>query len=186
MLRSIGCCFLVFLLVACAGKSQNRPQSQNSASYVIDKDSFERFRRAFEMQAERGEITWVAAATKTRDLDKNWASRVMFSSTWKYDSDDEEYHAFCIAMAERLDSKQITFAQYDAARIERMNAIDARRQILSSSQRGQISPTSSGVMCFLDRDWTSGLNKNCVYKCGVSESVRTVGSTQLCPLNFRQ
>ena len=41
-----------------------------------------------------------------------------------------------------------------------------------------------GGMCLFQREWTSGLNKNCVYSCAGSEAVQTVSSVALCPLSI--
>lgn len=39
---------------------------------------------------------------------------------------------------------------------------------------------SSGLICFSQREWISGFNKNCVYSCLGSEVVQTIGATALC------
>lgn len=46
-------------------------------------------------------------------------------------------------------------------------------------------PTLRG-QCFLQREWTSGFYKNCVFRCVAGEVVRTVTSTELCPLHTAQ
>jgi hypothetical protein len=94
-------------------------------------------------------------------------------------------------LAERLDRKQISFAEFDAARLQRFNAIQARRQSLNNQQRiiQNTQQTSGsvggqGVTCFKQREWSSGFNKNCVYSCLGSEAVQTIGATELCPLSI--
>lgn len=99
------------------------------------RNEYNRASAAFDQQAKEGKITWVQAATKTKETDiflaKNTAK---YDTSWKYDSSDEEYHAYCIALAERLDRRQISFAQYDAARIEKLNQINERLQSLGMQQ----------------------------------------------------
>ena len=184
MLRYIISGFLVLTLSACAGLglgTDNR-RVQNA---------FDTGKARLEQKARAGEITWVQAATQTRELDQYFARRTDLDTTWKFDQDDEEYHAYCIALAERLDRKQISFAEFDAARLQRFNAIQARRQSLNNQQRiiQNTQQTSGGVggqgvTCFKQREWSSGFNKNCVYSCLGSEAVQTIGATELCPLSI--
>ncbi len=44
--------------------------------------------------------------------------------------------------------------------------------------------TGVGTTCFKKREWTSGMNKNCVYDCLGSEAVQTISSIELCPLSI--
>lgn len=106
-------------------------------------NAFDSGKAQLEQRAAAGEITWVQAATQTRELDKYWAGRTDLDTTWKYDRDDEEYHAYCIALAESLDRNKISFFQFDAARIQRFNAIQARRQSLNAQQAQQPSNIST-------------------------------------------
>jgi hypothetical protein len=46
------------------------------------------------------------------------------------------------------------------------------------------SDPSGGITCFKQSEWTSGVNRNCVYNCLGSETVQTIGATQLCPLSI--
>lgn len=184
MLRYFTTVLLVLFLSACAGHglgTDNRGVQ----------NAFDTGKMRLEQRARDGEITWVQAATQTRELDKYFARRTDLDTTWKYDLDDEEYDAYCIALAERLDRKQISFADFDAARLQRLNAIQARRQSLNSQRRiiqnTQQSTNSFGgqrVTCFKQREWNSGLNKNCVYSCLGSEAVQTIGAAELCPLSI--
>ncbi|UUZ65143.1 hypothetical protein LP417_11130 [Polaromonas sp. P1-6] len=184
MLRYLITAFLICTLSACAGLglgTDNR-KVQNT---------FDTAKARLDQKARTGEITWVQAATQTRELDKYFARRTDLDTTWKYDQDDEEYHAYCIALAERLDRKLITFSEFDAARIQRFNAIQARRQSLNAQQRiiqntQQSSGGASGrgVTCFKQREWNSGFNKNCVYSCLGSDAVQTIGAAELCPLSI--
>lgn len=174
---------MLFILTACAGLGLglDNHRAQNA---------FDTAKAKLEQKAASGEISWVEAAIKTRELDKYFAGRADLDTTWKYDQDDEEYHAYCIALAERLDRKQITYAEFDASRLQRFNAIQARRQTLDTQQQiantrmQQPAYSRGGVSCFKEREWTSGFNKNCVYSCLGSEAVQTIGATQLCPLTI--
>ena len=95
---------------------------------------FEKMQNQYEQQARNGSIKWVEAAGRTRDLDKSLAEdQGIIFKDWKYDQDDDEYHSYCLALAERLDRKQITFSQFDAARKARFNQIVARRQSLNAA-----------------------------------------------------
>lgn len=184
MLRHIVTVLLAFTLSACVGL---RHGSDNRRV----QDAFDTEKARLEQQVRAGEKTWVQAATQTRELDKYFARRTDIDTTWKYDQDDEEYHAYCIALAERLDGKQISFAEFDAARLQRFNEIQARRQSLNAQQRIiQNTQQSSGSVgrreftCFKEREWSSGFNKNCVYNCMGSEAVQTIGATEMCPFSI--
>lgn len=182
---------LVLSLTACAGLGLGLDNRR--VQYAFDTA-----KAKVEQRAMDGTITWVQATKEIRDLDKYVATRTDLDSTWKYDSDDEEYHAYCIALAERLDRKEISFAEFEAARQQRFNAIRTRRQSLNVQQQiidnmalqqitnnaSRPSLSTGGITCFKQREWTSGLNKNCVYDCLGSEAVQTVGATQLCPLTI--
>jgi len=182
---------LVLSLSACAGLGLGLDNRR--VQYAFDTAKAMKERRAAE-----GKTTWVQAAKEIRDMDKYVANRTDLDTNWKYDADDEEYHAYCIALAERLDRKEISFAEFDAARQQRFNAIRSRRQSLNAQQQiidnmalQQITNTASrpsissgGTTCFKQREWTSGLNKNCVYDCLGSEAVQTVGAAELCPLTI--
>ena len=183
MLRQLLTIFLLCILTACAGLGLGLDNRRVQNIFDVEKAKIEQ-------KAASGEITWVQAATNTRDLDKYLAGRTDLDTTWKYDQDDEEYHAYCIALAERLDRKQISYSEFDAARLQRFNAIQYRGQALYTQQQiantrtQQQSYSGSGFTCFKVREWTSGFNKNCVYSCLGSETVQTIGSTQLCPLTI--
>ncbi len=45
---------------------------------------------------------------------------------------------------------------------------------------------SMGQVCYFKRDWTSGMNRNCVYNCMGSEMVNTIRSNQVCSSNFHK
>jgi len=47
----------------------------------------------------------------------------------------KNFYGFCIALAERLDMKQISFYQYDSARIAKFNEIRERQQSISAQQQ---------------------------------------------------
>mgnify|MGYP001766917019 CR=1 FL=1 len=183
MLRYAIAVFLILTLSACAGLGLGIDNRRVQ-------DAFDTGKARLEQRARAGEITWVQAATQTRELDKDFARRTDLDTTWKFDQDDEEYHAYCIALAERLDRKKISFAEFDAERLQRFNEIQARRQSLNNQQRIIQSTQSSGsvggqgVACFKKHEWSSGFNKNCVYSCLGSEAVRTIRATELCPLSI--
>lgn len=184
MLRNIILSLVLCMLSACAGLGLNLDERRVQ-------NAFDTAKERLEQRARAGEITWVKAATKTRDLDKYFAQRTDLDTSWKFDQDDEEYHAYAIALAERLDRKQISYAEFDASRIQRFNAIQARRQslnnqqrIIQNTQRTYSNTSGSGVTCFKQREWSSGFNKNCVYSCLGSEAVQTIGATELCPLTI--
>jgi len=115
-------------------------------------DMFETQKAAIEQRAAAGYLTWVQAARNVRDVDRSLVGR----GTWKFDGDDEEYHAFCIALAERLDSKRITFSQYDALRTQRFSQIAARRQQLINSQ-----PRSGNTNCRSVRNPDGSVSTTC-------------------------
>lgn len=184
MLRNIILSLVLCMLSACAGLGLNLDERRVQ-------NAFDTAKERLEQRARAGEITWVEAATKTRDLDKYFAQRTDLDTSWKFDQDDEEYHVYAIALAERLDRKQISYAEFDASRIQRFNAIQARRQslnnqqrIIQNTQRTYSNTSGSGVTCFKQREWSSGFNKNCVYSCLGSEAVQTIGATELCPLTI--
>lgn len=47
-----------------------------------------------------------------------------------------------------------------------------------------IVPANAAVTCFKVTEYTSGLNKICIYNCLGSEAAITIGATQLCPLTI--
>lgn len=120
--------FFNLLLSACTGLGLNLDNRRIQDEFNASKESLE-------SRARAGEITWVTATTRTRELDKSYASRTDLDTNWKFDQDDDEYHSYCIMLAEQLDQRAITFAQFDAARIQRLNAIQIRRLSLSMQQR---------------------------------------------------
>jgi hypothetical protein len=90
----------------------------------------------YERQAEQREITWAEAAVKIRATDFGLAEEARrFDTSWKFDSYDEEYHSYCIAIAEKVDGKQISIAQYRASRIAKLNEVNARILSLSAQQQ---------------------------------------------------
>jgi len=46
--------------------------------------------------------------------------------------------------------------------------------------------TQMAMMCFLEGERMSGLNKICFYNCAGSEAAITVAAYSLCPLNISQ
>jgi hypothetical protein len=88
-----------------------------------------------ESDALAGRYTWVKREILMREFDKHIASLPEARCAWKYDSDDEEFHAYAVALAERLDKREITYAQFNAARTQRYNQIQARRKQLNLQQQ---------------------------------------------------
>ena len=83
---------------------------------------FDKNKEQIEGMASTGQITWATAAVRVGNLDKALAGR----GRWKFDSNDEEYHAYCLLTAQQLDQGKITFAFYDALRTRRFNEIRLR------------------------------------------------------------
>jgi len=130
MLKKILIAFLLIALVGC-GTYVTR-EGMNKLQ-----DRFEDAKSQLEKKAQAGQITWVQAQSRIRDMDKEAKVKLDATSvrhTWRYDSGDEEYYAYCIALAEKLDKHEITFAQFDAARMRAFNQVEARRQSLQSQQ----------------------------------------------------
>jgi len=189
MFRLFCLVMMSFLFSGC--QAMIKPEAMNEIS-----NRFNIAKEQREQNAKVGKITWVQAQREIKDLDKGVKERLDATGaihTWRYDSGDEEYYAYCIALAERLDRKQISFAEFYALRIERFNAIEARRQSQYNQQlliqNSQMQAPSygnqrGGVTCFKEREWTSGLNKNCVYSCLGSEAVQTVSAAELCPISI--
>jgi hypothetical protein len=132
----------VFLLSSCAIGMDTAREKESD---------FNRQKATIEGSAKAGELTWVSAITQERELDKQFAlqattvyhinpDRYSYSPSWKFDSDDDEYYAFCIELAEQLDQKKITYAQFDSARTRKFNQIQARRAMINSQQQPQQQP----------------------------------------------
>ena len=97
---------------------------------------YDEARQNLENQARQGKITWVNAAKEIRRVDYELArNKGQFDTSWKFDSYDEEYHSFCIALAEKLDLKQISVDQYIYYRSQKENQIRERQGNISSSQQ---------------------------------------------------
>jgi len=84
---------------------------------------FDQRKAEIENHARSKQISWVEAAKLVRDLDRSLVGR----GTWGFDSKDEEYHAYCIALAEQVDAGRLSYAQYDAMRTRRFNDVHQRR-----------------------------------------------------------
>ena len=115
-------------------------------------NSFDSQKQAIEDRARGGYMTWVQAARDVRELDRSFAGK----GNWKFDSDNDEYHAYSIAIAEQLDNKKITFAQYDALRTQRFGQIMARREQINNSQ-----PHSNSTNCRSVRNSDGSVSTNC-------------------------
>ena len=65
--------------------------------------AFDSQKSAIENRAAAGHIKWAQAARNVRDLDRSFTGK----GRWKFDSDDEEYHAYCIATAEHSTTSKL-------------------------------------------------------------------------------
>lgn len=124
--------FLLFFLGGCETYDEKYVPREfiNKVQSRFDYNS-----KQLEIKAQAGEITWVQAQSQIRDMDKGVKGKLDSSGashTWRYDSGDDEYYAHCIALAEKLDKKEITFAQFDAERKTVFNQVEARRQSLQN------------------------------------------------------
>lgn len=131
MLRLLVLVLLSLIFTGCQKVIRSDAMNEVSRRFDIAKEQREQ-------RAKAGQMTWVEAEQQIRDLDKGIKERMDATGavhTWKYDSDDEEYYAFCIDLAEKLDRKQISFSEFDARRIERLNTIQSRRQLLNTQQQ---------------------------------------------------
>ena len=82
-----------------------------------------------EKEAEMGNITWTAAAERVRLVDFNLAAAAKdYDTSWKFDSNDEEYHQYSIMLASRVDGKTLSLPEYKMLRSQRLNEINARMQ----------------------------------------------------------
>ena len=155
MTRILIAALLLSVLAGCAelaldlGLGPNRSEMSSKVQAVFDKRKDE-----LESKAKAGQITWVQAMQGEKEADRKLASDefVRSYSNWKFDSDDEEYYAYCIALAERLDNVQITYAQFNAAHTQRFNQIRARtsdmylkQQAVRNSQPRSTSCTTRNV-----------------------------------------
>ncbi|RZL65970.1 MAG: hypothetical protein EOP81_02350 [Variovorax sp.] len=126
----------------------------------IDTQPIQRHYDEFSAQVERhaaaGQITWVAAQSSIRNLDRDTKTKLDSTGSyhsWRYDIWDDEYHAYTISLADQLDRKQISFYQFDAARKQRWSEIENRRIQLgnqralidAAQQRRRTNCTSSAV-----------------------------------------
>jgi hypothetical protein len=92
------------------------------------------------------------------------------------------------ADAQRKEEKRREFWQRLARAGAGMSAAGAAMSSADDNASG-IGPSplrATGSMCMKKREWTSGLNKNCVYDCLGSEAVETIGSAELCPLTINR
>lgn len=160
-----GCVVNPLLEAMIADPNRDTPAFQN----VYDNKSAQ-----LDQMAKAGQITWVEAATRRREADRTLANnKAGYYTSWKFDSSDEEFHAYCIALAEKLDQKQITFAQYDSARIAKFNQIQAR----NSSQTNQariLQLQQSNQLLLQQQQRQQEINQNRTFNCN------TFGSTTTC------
>jgi hypothetical protein len=139
--------FATFVTAACTvqappSQGYGQPSGNASLSWLglrLDQKraqaEYDRRKASIESDARSGFNTWVVAARLVRELDQRFAQRTDLDAGWKFDSDDEEYHAFSIAAAALVDNRQVTFDEYDAARTKRFNEIQARRAAMNAGRR---------------------------------------------------
>lgn len=133
-----------FSLVSCASFQQ--PGEDKRVAFEAEK-------QRLEAQAMEGAISWLAAISQERELDKRLAAEPSGSALteavlgrgWKYDADDQEYWAFTLVLAERLDAKVITYAEFDAGRIQKMNEIVRNRRLVQSSEAAAASAAKAAA-----------------------------------------
>ncbi len=151
----------VLLLGGCAANSyhsssspsQPAPNPMRVLGLGLDtkkaQEEFETEKGRIEAYARANIITWVEAARRVRELDRSFARRTDLDANWKFDYNDEEYHAFSIAAAALVDSGRVTFTEYDAARTKRFSEIVARQQTAAQASRQRVCVTTvSGVAPF--------------------------------------
>lgn len=152
--------------------------------------AYDRTTAELDQKAKIGQITWVEAATRRKEADRNLAQNASkYDTSWKFDRYDEEFHAYCILMADKLDKRIITFAEYDLARTEKFNQIQERQGTSSSALVSpMITPSNAGVLCVLQNSSiaTWGMGTHCAYSCAGSDYIQTVGAAQVCPISIRR
>lgn len=151
---------------------------------------YDRTTAELDQKAKAGQITWVEAATRRKEADRNLAVNASkYDTSWKFDRYDEEFHAYCILMADKLDKRLISFAEFDLARTEKFNQIQ-ERQATSSPARISSTPVlpNTGVLCILQNSSiaTWGMGTHCAYSCAGSDYIQTVGAAQICPISIRK
>lgn len=140
-------------------------------------------------KAMAGEISWVEASIRVRDADKFLAeNKAGYDTSWKFDANDIEYHAYVIAIAERLDRGEITFAAFDALRIAKLNEIQRSTEALQLQRSlvdKDISQSSTGrLMCMRSGEFASqGMGTHCVYDCLSGQVIQTIRSG-ICPISI--
>ena len=67
-----------------------------------------------------------------------------------------------------------------------MEGLGAFFQALSNNQNSGTMRTQPTQACFKKGEYTSGFNKICKYKCGVSAYAITIANTSLCPLTIQR
>ncbi len=137
-------------------------------------DAYNKKTRELDQMAKTGQITWVDAATRRREADRILANnKAGYYTSWKFDLNDEEFHAYCIALAEKLDKKQITFADYDSARIAKFNQI-RERDSSQARQAEMLQLQRNNQLLLQQQQRQQEMNKSRVINCD------TFGSTTTC------
>ena len=154
-------------------------------------DIYNKTKADADLQAQSGKITWVQASVRVRDFDRFLAdNKSGYDTSWKFDIDDAEYHAYVIAIAERLDAGKISFAEFDASRISKLNEIGSRRASINAQQQminnNQSSSSSSGFTCPKSHESPAGMGTHCVYNCATGQVIQTIGAAQICPISIRR
>lgn len=174
-----------FFLSACSILGYSGAEAQHQ---------YDELQRLADENATKGAYSWSESARRLREADKMMASSSDYP-TWRYDSNDEEYHSFCVAMAERLDKRLISFAEYDAARIAKFNAIRARarslnlqaQQVRNAQSSNAVQPVTVQAMplitstCLFDREIQVSNGRHCVYICNGTQVINSIGIAGFCP-----
>lgn len=105
----------------------------SETQYHIASNNFNSRKEKIETLAHEGKISWVKAIYALRESDKEMANK--YPRGWQYNFDKDEFYAYCLQLAERLDRKQISFVYFDAARTQRAGQISARRESLDEQKR---------------------------------------------------
>ena len=154
----------VLLLSSCATGIEAAREMQSS---------FNRQKTTIEGRAMAGEITWVAAVAQERELDKQFASQAItvtrfnlsgysYGPSWKYDIDDEEYYAYCLSLAEKLDAKEIRYSVFDYLRVQKFNELNkSRRQVQSSERAANAAAQSRSATCKSSSDAVGNVVTKC-------------------------
>lgn len=188
-LKNILLIFFLLLLSGCGVNLLNGmgPEADTPALQEI----YDKAKQKGDELAKAGSITWVEASQKVRDADKYIADRKAdFRTSWKFDYDDQEYHAYVISIAEKVDSGVLSFHEFEALRTAKFNEIRYRRASSIANNQNQSSTNTfqrrTGFVCTLSRTVPSWSGSHCVYNCPTGEFIETVGHGKMCQISIRR